>query len=156
MKNENKIKMLNSLIIINNDRIEGYETASEETEEKDLKDLFSQSISTSQKCNQELIVEVYRLGGVVAEDTVVRGKFFRVWMDVKAALINNDREAIFGACEYGENKTQDAYAKVLEKNLENIFDHLSIEQQIMLITQKSKLKSDRVSITSLRNVMEEV
>jgi hypothetical protein len=32
--------VLNTLIIINNDRIEGYETAAKETEEQDLKVLF--------------------------------------------------------------------------------------------------------------------
>ncbi len=46
------IEVLNSLITINNDRIEGYETASKETEEHDLKTLFAQFISTSRKCKQ--------------------------------------------------------------------------------------------------------
>jgi hypothetical protein len=32
--------VLNTLITINNDRIEGYETATKETEEQDLKTLF--------------------------------------------------------------------------------------------------------------------
>uniref|UniRef100_UPI0025C47882 YtxH domain-containing protein n=1 Tax=Marinilabilia sp. TaxID=2021252 RepID=UPI0025C47882 len=52
--NEKAIEVLNSLITINNDRIEGYETASNETEEPDLKNLFAQFISTSQKCKKEL------------------------------------------------------------------------------------------------------
>jgi len=34
--------VLNTLIENNNDRIEGYETASNETEEQDLKTLFAQ------------------------------------------------------------------------------------------------------------------
>jgi hypothetical protein len=36
MNQENAIDALNKLIVINNDRIEGYETASKETEESEL------------------------------------------------------------------------------------------------------------------------
>ena len=36
MENEKTIEALNTLITINNDRIEGYETAAKETEEQDL------------------------------------------------------------------------------------------------------------------------
>jgi rubrerythrin len=46
---------LNKLIISNNDRIKGYQAAAKETEEQDFKSLFTQLITTSQKCNQELI-----------------------------------------------------------------------------------------------------
>ena len=39
MKTEKTIDVLNSLIEINNDRIYGYETASKEVEETDLKNV---------------------------------------------------------------------------------------------------------------------
>ena len=135
---EKTIEVLNSLIIINNDRIEGYETASTETEELDLRTLFAQFISTSQICKIELVLEVSTLGGEVAEGTTTSGKFFRVWMDVKAALTGKDRKAILDSCEYGEVKALDIYDDVLENNLE----HLSVQQQIMIIAQKSLLKAD--------------
>jgi hypothetical protein len=48
-----KNNVLNKLIISNNDRIKGYQAAAKETEEQDLK-VFTQLITTSQKCNQEL------------------------------------------------------------------------------------------------------
>jgi hypothetical protein len=54
--------LLNSLIIINNDRIAGYETAMEETEDADLKVQFAQCIQTSEACKTELVVEVHKLG----------------------------------------------------------------------------------------------
>lgn len=78
MKRDKTIEVLNSLITINTDRIEGYETATEETKEHDLKSMFSQFITTSQKCKQELVLEVNKLGGEVAEGTTTSGKFFRV------------------------------------------------------------------------------
>lgn len=81
---EKEIEVLNTLITINNDRIEGYETASKETEELDLKNLFAQFIATSKKCKQELVKEVNMLGGKEVEGTTTSGNFFRAWMDVKA------------------------------------------------------------------------
>lgn len=109
MEREKTIDVLNSLITINNDRIEGYETASEGTEEHDLKTLFARFISTSQKCKRELIMEVRTLGGEVAEGTKTSGKIYRIWMDVKAALTGKDRKAILDSCEYGEDEAQDTY-----------------------------------------------
>ncbi len=79
MENEKTITVLNTLITINNDRIEGYETATKETEEQDLKDMFAQFSSTSQKCNTELKDEVSKLGGTPAEGTTISGKF---WVNV--------------------------------------------------------------------------
>ncbi len=112
MEKEKSIEVLNKLIEINNDRIEGYETASKETNETDLKTLFSQLIQTSKKCRQELVDQVQKLGGKVNEGTRITGKFFRAWMDVKAALTNKDRKAILSSCEQGEDVAKDTYKKV--------------------------------------------
>lgn len=149
MEKEKAIDVLNSLITINNDRIEGYETASKETEEPDLKTLFAQFISTSQKCKQELVEEVNTLGGKAAEGTLTSGKFFRVWMDVKAALTGKDRKAILNSCEYGEDVAKDTYDKALENDL----THLSAVQQTMINNQKSLLKADHDHIKALRDAL---
>ena len=75
MDNNKTIEVLNTLITINNDRIEGYETAAKETEEQDLKTLFAQFSSTSQRCKLELNNEVNKLGGTPAEGTLTTGKY---------------------------------------------------------------------------------
>lgn len=147
MKTENAIEVFNSLITINNDRIEGYETASKETDDLDLKTLFGQFISTSQKCKQELVMEVNTLGYKETEGTKVTGKFFRVWMDVKAALTGKDRKAILDSCEYGEDEALDTY----DKAIENDFEDLSAEHQTMIIAQRSLLKADHDLVKSLRD-----
>lgn len=145
MEKEKAIGVLNSLITINNDRIEGYETASKETEESDLETLFAQFISTSQECKEELEMEVTRMGGEVAEGTKTSGKFFRAWMDVKAALTGKDRKAILNSCEYGEEKAQETYEDALENGLE----HLSGEQHTMITSQKSLLRADLEHVKDL-------
>lgn len=149
MKKEKTIDVLNSLITINNDRIEGYETASDETEELDLKTLFAELRSTSQKCKQELVREVRSLGGEESEGTKASGKFFRAWMDVKAALTGKDRKAILNSCEYGEDKALETY----DDALENDSEHLSAEQQALVKAQKSLLKADHDNVKALRDAL---
>ncbi|TCO11082.1 PA2169 family four-helix-bundle protein [Natronoflexus pectinivorans] len=148
-ENEKAIAVLNSLITINNDRIKGYETASKETEEPDLKALFRQFISTSQKCKQELVKEVITLGGEETEETKTIGKFFRVWMDAKAALTGKNSKAILNACEYGEDKALDTYDKALKNELKQI----KTEQQVMINAQKLMLKADHDHLKKLRDTI---
>lgn len=152
MNNEKTIDVLNTLITINNDRIEGYETASKETEEHDLKNLFDQFSMTSHKCKQELESEVRKLNGEIAEGTLISGKFFRVWMDVKAALTGKDRKAILNSCEYGEDVAVDTYEKALSNHSEDI----TAQQQTMLKAQHNLIKADHDKVKSMRDALVEV
>ena len=145
MENEKTISVLNNLIQINNDRIEGYKTASAETKEGDLIAMFSQFQATSLVINSELRSEVTRLGGNPTEDTRLTGKFFRVWMDVKAALTGNDRKAILESCEYGEDVAKKTYENTLENEVEN----LSSEQQTMLKDQHTTLVADHNKVKTM-------
>ena len=145
MENEKTIDVLNTLITINNDRIEGYETAAKETEEQDLKTQFAKFASTSHKCKSELVYEVNKLGGKPAEGTKNTGKFFRVWMDVKAALTGKDRKAILDSCEYGEDIAKETYKKALDNDIEN----LNAEQQTMIKSQHSLLVADHDHVKSM-------
>ena len=145
MEKETTIEVLNTLITINNDRIEGYETAAKETEEQDLKTLFATFSSTSEKCKRELVAEVIKLGGTPAEGTRTTGKFFRVWMDVKAALTGKDRKAILNSCEYGEDVAKETYEEALKNDSEN----LSAEQQTMIKAQHTLLVADHDKVKSM-------
>ena len=116
-----------------------------------MKTLFAQFSSTSQKCKQELNNEVGKLGGTPAEGTLTSGKFFRVWMDVKAALTGKDRKAILNSCEYGEDAAKDTYKKALENDLEN----LNTEQQSMIKAQHTLLVADHDKVKSMINTLVE-
>lgn len=149
MEIEKTIEAFNSLIVINNDRIEGYKTANEETKETDLKMLFSNLMQTSVECRKELVEEVTRLGGTPDEGTRTTGKFFRVWMDVKAALTGNDRKSILDSCEFGEDAALETYKKVL------IQDHqdTNSKEQDMLNKHYALLKSDHDKVKELRDTI---
>ena len=149
MEKEKTIDVLNTLVEINNDRIEGYETASKETDEQDLKTLFAQLAINSKKCKQELTDEILKLGGKPTEDTNATGKFFRVWMDVKAALTGKNRRAILNSCEFGEDQAIDTYEKALNDDLE----YLSLGQQSMIYAQHAILKADHNRVKFLRDAL---
>ena len=152
MDKEKTIETLNTLVEINNDRVEGYEKASENTEERDLKDLFLSFKKTSQKCLHELITEINRFGGNATEGTTTSGKFFRAWADVKSALSGKDRKAILNSCEYGEEQADETYQEVLDEQSE----HLSPQQQVLIKTQHDLLRADQNKIKSMLNTLVEV
>jgi uncharacterized protein (TIGR02284 family) len=143
--NKKAIDTLNNLVEINNDRLEGYERASKETNETDLKTLFSQLKDTSYKCKQELVAEVIKLGGTPKEGTRTTGKLYRVWMDVRAALTNKDRKAILNSCEYGEDVAVENYQDALKTYTEN--DNVSQ----LINKQYSLIKADHDKVKNLRD-----
>jgi uncharacterized protein (TIGR02284 family) len=149
MDNEKKIEVLNSLIVINNDRIEGYKTAEAEAKETDLKMLFSDLMETSVQNRKELVAHVKSLGGTPEEGTRVTGKFFRVWMDVKAALTGDDRKSILDSCEYGEDVILKTYKNVLTDEHQNTDSN---EQQ-MINKQFASLKADHDKVKQLRDAI---
>ena len=149
MDNTKTIEAFNTLIEINNDRIEGYKTAEAEAKETDLKMLFSDLMETSVQNRKELSAEVIRLGGTPDKGTRVTGDFFRVWMDVKAALSGNDRKTILDSCEYGEDVILKVYKKIL------IEDHrdTSYAEQDLLNKHYALLKSDHDKVKNLRDLI---
>ncbi len=96
-----------------------------------------------------MVEEVTKLGGTPDEGTRITGKFFRVWMDVKAALTGNDRKMILDSCEFGEDAILEVYKKVL------IEDHqeVSPKEQDMLNKHYSLLKSDHDKVKNLLDLI---
>ncbi len=144
-KNQKSIDALNNLLEINNDRIEGYKHAIEETDESDLKHLFSQCAGTSYKCKLELTAEVEKLGGEPITGTRNTGKLYRTWMDLKAALTNKDRKAILNSCEFGEDVAVKNYESTLKDN--NLVD----PAYTIINKQYSMIKEEHDKVRSLRD-----
>lgn len=147
MENDKSIAALNSLVQINNDRIEGYRTASEEAKEESLKTFFSELKATSVKNNFDLRAEILKLDGKPTEDTSTSGKFYRAWMDIKSALTGSDKKAILNSCEYGEDVAKNAYAEVLSD--ENL--HFTPEHRTLLQEQHQAIVADHNRVKTLRD-----
>lgn len=105
---------INSLIVINNDRYEGYKKAAEETRDAELKTLFTRYSMQSKGFGESLRPFSDTEDQPKHDETTNSGKLYRVWMDVKSAVTANDRKAILSSCEYGEDVAKRTYDEVLE------------------------------------------
>jgi uncharacterized protein (TIGR02284 family) len=141
-------EVLNDLIRINNDRIEGYERAAKETDpaDADLRAVFSSMESESRNYVSELTRYVAQSGTEPANDTTVSGKIYRAWMDVKATFTGKDRKAILASCEFGEDAAQKAYETALKTDAE-----LPTEIRQLIMDQKGSLKKSHDQIKRMRD-----
>ncbi len=149
--NESLIEVLNDLVKINNDRVTGYEKASDEATDSDidLKGMFSKMANDSRDNINELTELIEKWGGIVATDTTVPGKIYRAWMDVKSAFTGSDRKAILSSCEYGEDAAQKAYETALNSDAE-----IDAESRQLIMSQKSSLKESHDLIKKYRDLHE--
>ena len=146
--NEKTAEVLNDLIKINNDRIQGYEKAADETKAKDtdLQAVFRQMAAESRSYLNDLKQCVRTSSEEPATGTTLPGKIYRAWMDVKATFTGKDRKAILGSCEYGEDAAQKAYETALSSDAE-----LPSETRQLIMDQKASLKRSHDRIKQLRD-----
>jgi len=150
-KNENLISGLNNLIEINNDRIVGYNKASDKSEDSELKPLFYEMARKSREFGGALSGEVRSLGGEPAEGTKTSGKFHRAWIDVKVALAGHERKTILESCVFGEDAIQNEYMDVLKS--EDLNSNAAVKT--MVSDQQKSLKEDHDKIVAMRDTAKE-
>ena len=140
-------EVLNDLIQINNDRIEGYTKAIEElkSEDSDLKALFVKMIGESHKYKLALATEVQALGVDAETGTTNSGKIYRAWMDVKALFTGHDRKTVLNNCEAGEDAAQKAYKMALNE------EELSANLRSLITEQKAALRVSHDEVKALRD-----
>lgn len=148
MENTNTVEILNDLVEILNDRIEGYTKAKAELEgkEPDLDVLFMSFIEESRMLRNQLGTEIEVLKGEIDGDTTGRGKIYRAWMDIKAAF-NSDRHSVLASCEYGEDAAQRAYKLALDE------DGLPANLREIIEEQKQTLRTSHDQVKALRDAV---
>lgn len=146
--NEKLIEVLNGLIEINHDRVNGYEKAVEETKDldMDLKAIFRSMANDSVKYATELSHLVSGLGGTPADGTTNSGKVYRVWMDIKTTFTGHDRQSVLELCEFGEDAAQKAYKAAIESDAE-----ISADTRQLIAEQQAKLKTSHNVIKKYRD-----
>lgn len=140
-------EVLNDLVKINNDRIEGYDKAIREIENKepDLVRIFEQMKEQSDDCASDLKALIMNTGGTVATGTTTMGKIYRSWMDLKITFSGNDRKTVLESCEFGEDAAQKAYKMGLEE------EDLTTQARALISSQKNELKTSHDEIKRLRD-----
>lgn len=141
------VQILNDLIQINNDRIEGYQHALKDLKDGDaeLKSIFTRLIGQSQGYKLALGTEVSAFGKDIETGTTTSGKIHRVWLDVKAAFTGHDTHDVLEECEFGEDAILKAYRTALED--ENLPAYL----RETISRQESELLDAHDGIKALRD-----
>lgn len=141
--------VLNDLVQINNDRIEGYERAikdlRDDSNSTDLKSLFTTLIGESHQYKLELGTEIAALGKDIETGTSTSGKIHRAWLDVKAAFTSHDAHDILEECEFGEDAILKAYKGALEE------EYVPAHLRQIITRQQSELLDAHDEIKALRD-----
>ena len=141
-------EVLNDLIKINYDRIEGYRKAGEESKSFDinLHPVFTKMANESRLNVSALTELVSKLGGEAESGSTAMGKIYRAWMEVKAAFTAKDSASILSSCEFGEDQAQKAYDDALASDAD-----MDVETRKMITSQKASLKNSHDIMKNMRD-----
>lgn len=153
MENNEITDLLNDLIRINGDRVEGYEKAAKELAPKNanLKILFEKNARQSRQYYGDLSTLVVSQGGRPSSGTTNAGKIYRMWMDMRATLSNKENQSILASCEFGEDAAQKAYEKVLKSDVV-----LPKEVRDVVMNEQAALKTAHDEVKKYRDMFESV
>ncbi len=146
VENSETIEILNDLVLINNDRIAGYEKAEAEAGdlENDLRAMFHNLADESRTHVRDLKSRITQLGGEPATGTMLSGKLYRVWMDIRATFTSDNRRAVLENAEAGEDAAKQAYEEALQSNeLPADIDQLVQRQYSAIQAAHSDIKAER-------------
>ncbi|MEO3406081.1 PA2169 family four-helix-bundle protein [Mucilaginibacter sp. CAU 1740] len=143
------VEILNDLVQINNDRIEGYQRASKDLKDEhtELRAVFNRLIAQSQNFKLALGTEVSAFGKDIETSTTTSGKIHRAWLDVKAAFTGHDAHDILEECEFGEDAILKAYRTALQdENLPAYLRETVSQQESELLEAHDEIKALRDSV----------
>jgi uncharacterized protein (TIGR02284 family) len=141
---EKAVEVLNDLVKIHNDRIQGYERATVEVDDADLKQLFTSFIGDSHKFKLALATEVQTFHKDIENTTSNSGDIHRTWLNVKAFFSGHTTKSVLEECEFGEDATQKAYRSAIEdEGVPAYIKDILTEQEVSLKAAHDKVKALR-------------
>ena len=109
-ENTTILKTLTSTL---NDSVNGYREAAEHAEGSQFQQIFRDNAAERARVAGELQGEVRRLGATPDEDGTMLGKTHQVFLDLKAAVMGRDDQAIVNEVERGEDYLKEKFETAL-------------------------------------------
>lgn len=137
------VETLNDLILIHNDRVDGFERALKELGQNntELHAVFLAMIDQSHQLKLALATEVAAAGKDIETGHTTSGTLHRTWLDIKSKFTGHSTHNIMEECEFGEDAIKKAYASALEEeHLPAFIRQLLQEQQVALQDAHDKIK----------------
>lgn len=139
-ENQNVISTLNHLIVTCREGQEGFSRAADGVKSEDLKTVFLDCARQRTDLLSELQIEVLRLGGAPGKSSLDEGALHRGWLNLKAALRDEQEVAVVEEAERGEDLAVQHYQAALKEDM---------PQQVRAILQRQynqvKQAHDRIS-----------
>jgi len=116
MNNERTVSVLNDLLNITNDRIQGFSKVEDKVWDtySPLKNDYDQMVNQSQVMKSELVDLIREKGGEPDDTGSTAGALHRTWIDVKNSFAGDKAESTLENVVYGENAAIDAYQNALD------------------------------------------
>lgn len=117
MENTAEIGVLNDLLQITNDRLEGFKNVDTKmiSSYPKLSDVYERMVTQAAQMRTDLAGIIKEKGGEVNNTTSMAGSLHRTWIDLKNSLSANRDEATLESVVFGESAAMNAYEKVLQR-----------------------------------------
>jgi len=148
MNNERTVSVLNDLLNITNDRIEGFSKVEDKVWDSysGLRSDYDQMVSQSQQMKSELIGLINEYGGDADNTTTTAGAIHRAWIDLKNSFTGNRDESTLENVVFGENAAINAYQNALDSG------DLSSEASAVVQDHLHHLKASYARFENLENM----
>jgi uncharacterized protein (TIGR02284 family) len=117
MSNDDIVSMLNRLIDISRDGVEGFKTCAEDVDDASLRMYFQNRAQSCLEAVRDLSAEVRKYGGDPDTRGSTAGALHRAWTEIKTAISNRDNIAVLEECERGEAAAVIAYESALREDM---------------------------------------
>ena len=144
MDNTKTVSVLNDLLNITNDRIQGFSKVEDKVWDHYpvLRTDYDEMVSESLNMKNELSDLITERGGDPDNTGSAAGSIHRAWIDVKNAFAGDNASASLGNVVYGEKAAIDAYQDALDSgNLCSESTHVVLDQLQNLKASYHKFKN---------------
>ena len=117
--NKNLIKTLNHLLDVCVEGRRGYEHAAEHVKDENLKTLFTEFGNERNEFAYQLRHIIQELGSTPHEGHNPYAALHRSWLDIQAALTNDDTQVVLRECRRGEEVAVRQYLSALADELDD-------------------------------------
>ncbi|WP_234735188.1 ferritin-like domain-containing protein [Tellurirhabdus bombi] len=144
---EELIDRLNTLLTRTRDGERGYEEASENVKDPELKSLFLAQSKQRGEFALELDREIRTLGGDPEKTTSLMADLHRAWINIKSAFTSDDDKAVAEECKRGDGEALADYNDILQGT------NLAASTRELLIRQQDRIQSAHSSMSRLADVL---
>jgi uncharacterized protein (TIGR02284 family) len=116
-ENSKVLAILNDLVATCKDGENGYRSAKEDVDDKELTDLFGSYVEQRSRFATQLLEKIHGLDSAAERPGSTLARIHRGWMNMKASLTSRDAGAVVAECARGEAAALKDYEKALQHAL---------------------------------------